>query len=296
MVPVLGASETRKKAVYGTFKSPATAADTSPKLPSYGRVSLQTDEFVGSIHSGWDKAIAFLRRGTLHGWGKAYYTEYPPTISDLFLLIVFLASLSRMVLRVTCMFRRSSVYIVTIFKIRAPADTDDILRKDNSLRAKLNSRNFFDTAFYFCTSRTRFLASYLDEEIENEKDYTAKSTKRKRCSKWQRVPTERLTCIPLTQAEKDKCESEYFHEVNSKFATPLLCAPYCDQIRYTKYDPDCSWTNERDVDSKVHSKVHKLRKKTKQPSRISSVNTKVTDDEFDELCSLIQDIGYVYVK
>ena len=36
--------------------------------------------------------------------------------------------------------------------------------------------------------------------------------------------------------------------------------------------------------------------KTKQPSRISSVNTKVTDDEFDELCSLIQDIGYVYIN
>ena len=167
MVPVLGASETREKAVYGTFKSPATAADTSPKLPSYGRVSLQTDEFVGSILSGWDKAIAFLRRGTLHGWGKAYYTEYPPTISDLFLLIVFLASLSRMVLRVTCMLRRSSVHIVTIFKIRAPVDTDDILRKDNSLRAMLNSRNISDTVFFLWTSSTQFLTSYFDMEIED---------------------------------------------------------------------------------------------------------------------------------
>ena len=167
MVPVLGASETRKKAVNGTFKSPATAAVTSPKLPSYGRVSLQTDESVGSILAGWDKAIAFLRRGTLHGWGKAYYTEYPPTISDLFLLIVFLASLSRMVLRVTCMFRRSSVYIVTIFKIRAPADTDDILRKDNSLRAMLNSRHISETFFFLWTSSTQFLTSYFDKEIED---------------------------------------------------------------------------------------------------------------------------------
>jgi len=89
-------------------------------------------------------------------------------------------------------------------------------------------------------------------------------------------------------------EEEYFHAVNSSFKKPLRCARYCDQLKYTKFDPDCSWQARGGPVSKTSpTPVYKRKTKTaKQDFHDCSVF--MSDEEFLELCNAISKVGYAY--
>ena len=84
--------------------------------------------------------------------------------------------------------------------------------------------------------------------------------------------------------------------MNSTFKKPLRCARYCDQLKYTKFDPDCSWqASKKPVATTSSTPVHKRKAKaTKQEFRDSAVC--LSDEEFLELCNAISNVGYVYVS
>ena len=93
---------------------------------------------------------------------------------------------------------------------------------------------------------------------------------------------------------KELNEEEYFHAVNSSFKKPLRCARYCDQLKYTKFDPDCSWQARGGPVSKTSpTPVYKRKTKTaKQDFHDCSVC--MSDEEFLELCNAISKVGYAY--
>ena len=94
----------------------------------------------------------------------------------------------------------------------------------------------------------------------------------------------------------DVNEEEYFHAVNSTFKKPLRCARSCDQLKFTKFDPDCSWqASTKTVATTSPTPVYKRKSKaTTHPFRDNTVS--LSDEEFMELCNAISKIGYVYVS
>ena len=107
---------TGKKAVNGTFKSTATAPDTSSWLQSFGRVSPLTDESLDWTLTGWGKAIVFSDGRTLQCRGKAkvhratFYLLTPTstTTHSGFLGILLLFLLSMLTLLSTPLSKQSS--------------------------------------------------------------------------------------------------------------------------------------------------------------------------------------------
>ena len=55
---------------------------------------------------------------------------------------------------------------------------------------------------------------------------------------------ERRATLLAQACARQISEEQYFHEVNGSFWPPVLCAPYCDQRRFVKFDPDCTWSLE----------------------------------------------------
>ena len=94
----------------------------------------------------------------------------------------------------------------------------------------------------------------------------------------------------------DLSEEEYFHGVNATRKKPLRCAPYCDQIHYTKYDPDCFWKKHPDCAPRATSTPN-YKKQAKAKSNVCDHAVGfISEDDFDELCSLVAQIGFMYVS
>ena len=92
-----------------------------------------------------------------------------------------------------------------------------------------------------------------------------------------------------------KLEEQVFRAMNATRKKPLQCAPYYDQIRYTKYDPDCSWTKDSESLPRIPSTPnYKTKSIATNTARLHGVAS-VSEEDFDELCSLITQIGFVYI-
>ena len=91
-------------------------------------------------------------------------------------------------------------------------------------------------------------------------------------------------------------EETYFLTVNATRKNPLQCAPYCDQVKFTKFDENSSWERtQKDTLGKPTTPEYKKKKRLQAQVFDCSV-TFLKDEDFEELCTLIAKIGYSYAR
>ena len=88
-------------------------------------------------------------------------------------------------------------------------------------------------------------------------------------------------------------EEEYFHRVNGRFGRPMPTAPYCDQRKYTKFDPDPTW--QHGVELVGRTTLTPTRKKPRHRVLAPALCPKTrvlhgTEDDFCELCVAFADL------
>ena len=88
---------------------------------------------------------------------------------------------------------------------------------------------------------------------------------------------------------------EYEKEVVHRLG--LRCAPFVDQVRYTKYDPDTSWRSvEMLSPSDIDDMTVRRNQSPRRVNRRSVVVEKVTDEEWEELMQVLQPLPVIFLK
>ena len=90
----------------------------------------------------------------------------------------------------------------------------------------------------------------VDDDVTNSAEVLPTQNQRRTRGNYRKIAarfsdtqtTAKQRSVLLTNVRNgDVNEEEYFHAVNSTFKKPLRCARSCDQLKFAKFDPDCSW-------------------------------------------------------
>ena len=252
-----GIAEMREKVVNGTFKSPTTTPSTSSRSQDLARVFPMADEPAVGTLTAGVGKPLNMYDGTPSTAGVEPRT--PKTQQDIFAGCTFLFFFYCLKMWLEKVQTQNETEQTSSDAILKTGGTST---SQKGPRARVHSRSLFQNDFRPVSVKKGQRSALLSELRENELS-----------------------------------EEEYFRIVNLSFKKPLQCALFCDQVKYTKFDPDCSWQTCTRPVSKIPS-TPTYKKKTKHVKQVSYDHAvhSVSEEEFLELCNAVSKIGYTYAS
>ena len=292
-----GAERVRLKAL-PTLSRIVRASVTSALPGGEARVSLITDEWLAVAPNGWGgQASKHLRRESLNGWGGASNTEH---LTSRFVFVFCFLVLCLAILMEVQKSRETKV----VKNLQANLETAERSSSGKSDEARGNYRRFVQNPN---SGETRAdnrdsvdagkgVWDWLhDFEVSNEpsakKDRTLDSIVEETTCENETVAEERRQELLSQLLTGEMSEESYFRKVNASFKVPLRCAPYCDQLRYTKFDPDSSWTTREVLESRKTTAQRFKKKRVKTFERANHIANAMSDADFEELCDVLKKTG-----
>ena len=219
-----GIAEMREKVFNGTFKSPTKTPSTSSRSQDLARVFPMADEPAVDTPNGWGgQSLTNMYDGTPSTAGVEPKTSKTKHLIFAGCIFSFLFF---------CLALKS--WLVKKVKTQnenkqtlsdASLKNDGTSTTETSLRARVHSRSFFESG-----------------------------------SQPVSVKAQRLVLLSELRGG-ELTEEVYFRIVHLTFKKPLQCAQFCDQVKYTKFDPDCS--REARAKPVPHTSTPNYKKKTK---------------------------------